>query len=215
MKTKIDTVNATPSKRVFLSIIADYDLERSICELVDNALDVWTRAGRKRQLEIRIDLDSTQQTIRVEDNAGGLPQSDLSYVVAPGQTGLSGDDTTIGIFGVGTKRAVVALAQDVKITTRHRKGSAHRVEFDDSWLNDDDDWQLPVYEVDDIPHRHTIIDLARLRSPVDNEVATRLKHHLGTTYAYVLKDAKLTLSVGSDLVTTPATVVLTCGRYAA
>ena len=38
MKKEVDTIDAVPSKRLFLSIIADYDLNRSICELIDNAL---------------------------------------------------------------------------------------------------------------------------------------------------------------------------------
>lgn len=47
MKQQVDTLVAIPSKRLFLSIIADYDLNSSICELVDNAFDVWTRSKRK------------------------------------------------------------------------------------------------------------------------------------------------------------------------
>jgi len=43
MKKQVGTIGATPSKRLFLSIIADYDLSRSICELVNNGLGVWVR----------------------------------------------------------------------------------------------------------------------------------------------------------------------------
>lgn len=39
VKKQVGTIEAIPSKRLFLSIIADYDLNRSICELVDNAPD--------------------------------------------------------------------------------------------------------------------------------------------------------------------------------
>src|SRR2546426_6180686 len=150
MKKEIGTLNATPSKRLFLSIIADYDLNRSICELIDNGLDVWVRGGRARDITIKIVLDKGQQTITVEDNAGGLAKSELRYIVGPGQTGTNPTDETIGIFGVGTKRAVVALAQDIKIKTRHAKENTYQVDFDDNWLEDEDNWELPVYEVDDI-----------------------------------------------------------------
>jgi len=43
MKKEIGIVDAVPSKRLFLSIIADYDLNRSICELIDNAIDIWKK----------------------------------------------------------------------------------------------------------------------------------------------------------------------------
>src|SRR5262245_59824378 len=146
MKKEIGKLDATPSKRLFLSIIADYDLNRSICELVDNGLDVWVRGGRGKSIAVKISLDQAQQTITVEDNAGGLAKEELRYIVGPGQTGTNLSDETIGIFGVGTKRAVVALAQDIKITTRYGSKKTYQVDFDEGWL-EDDDWELPIYEV--------------------------------------------------------------------
>jgi C4-dicarboxylate-specific signal transduction histidine kinase len=76
VKRQVDTLSATPSKRLFLSIIADYDLNRSICELIDNGLDVWVRGGKSTKINIKVSLDKDQKTIRVEDNAGGLKKSD-------------------------------------------------------------------------------------------------------------------------------------------
>jgi sensor histidine kinase regulating citrate/malate metabolism len=137
MKKEIAILDATPSKRLFLSIIADYDLNRSICELIDNGLDVWVRGGRTTEIAIKIVIDQGQQTIAVEDNAGGIPETELRYIVGPGQTGTSPTDETIGIFGVGTKRAVVALAQDIKIKTRYGNKRTFEVDFDDEWLQDE------------------------------------------------------------------------------
>jgi hypothetical protein len=44
-KTELDVIDGTPEKRFFLSLISDYDLKTGLCELVDNAIDFWTRAG--------------------------------------------------------------------------------------------------------------------------------------------------------------------------
>jgi len=71
MKKDVGKLDAVPSKRLFLSIIADYDLNRSICELVDNGLDVWVRAGRKKPISIDVEVNLDQKTITVRDNAGG------------------------------------------------------------------------------------------------------------------------------------------------
>ena len=184
MKTEIDRLDATPSKRLFLSIIADYDLNKSVCELVDNALDIWVRGGKKRKLAVRVSLDGRQQTITVEDNAGGLPTSELSYIVGPGQTGTSPTDQTIGIFGVGTKRAVVALAQDIRIRTRHADGITCEVDFDDTWL-EDESWELPVYEVDGVTRGTTVVDLQRLRTPVTDPAIS----NSGTTSVQPTRDS--------------------------
>src|SRR5688572_12586932 len=113
-------VKAIPSKRLYKSIIADYDTELALCELIDNALDNWVKEGRKWKLEISIVVDTSQQTITISDNAGGVPESDISKMIAPGHTTNISTDETIGIFGVGSKRAVVALAQEIKILTRYQ-----------------------------------------------------------------------------------------------
>ncbi|WP_016756752.1 hypothetical protein [Leptospira santarosai] len=42
MKNQIEFQDATPSKAVFKSIIADYDAKAAICGLVDNSIDVWS-----------------------------------------------------------------------------------------------------------------------------------------------------------------------------
>lgn len=197
MKKQIDTLNATPTKRLFLSIIADYDLNRSICELVDNALDVWVRGGKARDITIKIVLNKDQQTITVEDDAGGLAKSELGNIVGPGQTGTSPTDETIGIFGVGTKRAVVALAQEIKIKTRHNKDKSFQIEFDDAWLKDEE-WELPVYEIDDLPKGTTLIELQRLRVQITDEVTAHLKDHLRVTYARFLSSNQVILKVNGE-----------------
>ena len=197
MKTEIDTLDATPTKRLFLSIIADYDLNKSICELVDNGLDVWARGGRKQTIKIEIVLDERQQTISVEDNAGGLPRAELRYIIGPGQSGSNATDDTIGIFGVGTKRAVVALAQEIKIKTRYKKESTYQIDIDDIWLKDDN-WELPVYQIDDIREGGTIIELQRLRIQISEGLIVHLKHHLAATYAKFLTNKKVTIFVNGE-----------------
>ena len=52
-KTEIGPIDGTLLKRMFWSIISDYDLKTGICELVDNAIDLWTASGKKK---LRLDL---------------------------------------------------------------------------------------------------------------------------------------------------------------
>jgi Histidine kinase-, DNA gyrase B-, and HSP90-like ATPase len=194
MKKEIATLDATPSKRLYHSIIADYDLNRSLCELVDNGLDVWVRGGKAQPITISVTLDPAQQAITVEDNAGGLAKEDMRYIVGPGQTGTHPTDETIGIFGVGTKRAVVALAQNIRIRTRCGNRNTYQVDFDDQWL-EDEDWQLPMYEVNEICQGTTIVELQRLRVQITEDAITLLQDHLSTTYARFLSDKRVTLTL--------------------
>lgn len=194
MKQQIGKLDAIPSKRLFLSIIADYDLNKSICELIDNGFDVWTRGGRRGSINIQVWLDPDQGTIRVEDNAGGLPRRELRYIVGPGQTGTSPTDETIGIFGVGTKRAVVALARDVTIRTRYGSGDTYQVEFDDAWL-DDEEWELPLFRVDNIEAGTTQVELQKLRVKLSAEAVDHLNKHLGAVYANFIIKSGVTLKL--------------------
>jgi hypothetical protein len=190
MKTDAGVLDATPSKRLFLSIIADYDLNRSICELVDNAFDIWTNIGEDKLLTINVNLNKDQQTICITDNAGGVRELDLNSLVAPGQTLKRPEEEIIGIFGVGTKRAVVALAQDIRITTRHSKDSeTFRIELDESWLQNDS-WEVNYYKVDNIEKGTTVIDLQKLRIRLTDESITELRKHLEATYARLLENKK-------------------------
>ncbi len=197
MKELVNTVNATPSKRLYLSIIADYDTNRAICELVDNALDIWVLSGRSSELDIQIVLDCDQQRIEVRDNAGGVDESELTHIVGPGHSGGGGTDETIGIFGVGTKRAVVALAQSISIRTR-RKNKTFAIEFDDEWIEKNESWFLDVYQVDNIPRGSTHIELVKLRRRIDKETRDDLRSHLSATYASFLTHNKLTISIDGE-----------------
>lgn len=201
MKDKVDIVEATPSKRLFLSIIADYDLDRAVCELIDNAIDVWIRSVKKKRINIHIDLDLDQQTIRITDDAGGLHKSELSFIIGPGQSGSNETDHTIGIFEVGTKRAIVALSQDVVIKTRFEKEKTYQIEFDDSWLSKQDEWVLPVYHVDDVDAGTTVVELKKLRKKLDEESKDRLKDHLSAVYAKCIKQEDIALFFNGNKVT--------------
>lgn len=200
MKTQIGILDAVPSKRIFLSIIADYDLNKSICELVDNGFDMWTRSGRARPIGIDVRLDPERQFIRVDDNAGGLARDELRYIVGPGQSGSAATDETIGIFGVGTKRAVVALAEDISVRTRRDTADTYQVEFDEAWLAEDE-WALPLFQVDEIDPGTTEVELQKLRVTITPEAIEQLRSHLGATYARFLVRDDVALRVNGEPVT--------------
>lgn len=198
MKDKIDDISAIPSKRIYLSIIADYHLHLALCELIDNAIDNWIYNGRKEELEINLDLDYVQQTIRVKDNSGGIKEEDIPLIVSPGQSRVSSSSEIIGVFGVGSKRAVVALAKEVKIFSRHSNQKSLLVEFNNSWIEDEDNWELPVFEVDSLEENTTQIELSVLREKIEEEKHQNLLEHLGATYALFIEAGGMRITVNRD-----------------
>jgi hypothetical protein len=186
MKRERKLVDGTPNKRLFWSIISDYDLETSICELIDNALDTWLKNGQLTLLNVSIELDSDRQFIRIQDCAGGVAEVDHQVLISPGASNNNPDEHIIGFFGVGSKRAVVALAEDIKILTRHKRAKTFEIDIDENWL-EDDTWEMPVYEIDDIPENTTIINLSKLRIKLSVEGISDLCKHLSETYALFIK----------------------------
>ena len=181
MKSRV--LDATPEKRIFLSIISEYDLKRSICELIDNAIDLWSKTKR-RDLEIHINTDQRQQTISIEDNAGGIEENKLDHIVSPGKTSNEVSDDVIGYFGVGSKRAVVALAQDIAIHSRFENDKSFTVKFDEHWMTDDSSWKLPYTESSRrLAPFTTLIELSRLRVHLSDDEIAALEAHLCEVYA--------------------------------
>lgn len=201
MKNKLNEISAIPSKRIYLSIIADYHLHLALCELIDNAIDNWIYNGRENELLIHLDLDYDQQTIVVKDNSGGIKEEDISLIVSPGQSRETNTQEIIGVFGVGSKRAVVALAEQVKIYSRHSSEKTLLIELDNDWIEDEDNWELPTYEVNSIEENTTRIELHSLREKIENINHSELLQHLGATYALFIEAGGLTISVnGNDVV---------------
>lgn len=193
MKEKVDDMNVSPSKRIYKSIIPDYHFELGLCELIDNAIDNWIFEGKQQALEVLIDLDYDQGVIYVKDNSGGIRKEDMALVVSPGYSRSSNHDELIGIFGVGSKRAAVALAEDIKISSRHGADETFQVQYGEEWIKDLDNWALELYRVDSIDPGTTLIELSRLRERLEEEDEDELRHHLSCTYALFLEDGNFNL----------------------
>tara|TARA_R110002049_G_scaffold133066_1_gene292477 strand:+ start:7645 stop:9240 length:1596 start_codon:yes stop_codon:yes gene_type:complete len=198
LKNHLNEISAIPSKRIYLSIIADYHLHLALCELIDNAIDNWIFNGRKESLCIDIDLDYEQQSINVKDNSGGIKEEDISLIIGPGQSRENINEEIIGVFGVGSKRAVVALSKDIKIYSRNGDSKTLLVEINDDWIEDEDNWTLPVYEVSHIEENTTEIKLNVLRERIDENKHKDLIEHLSSTYAMFLTEGGISIRINDD-----------------
>ena len=171
---------------MFLSIISDYNLRTGLCELVDNALDLWITNGKKTKLVVDVTLDVQRQMISVEDNAGGVREQQLRLLIAPGASRNRPQDELIGIFGVGGKRAGVALGELVEIRSRYGREKSLQLDINNEWLGSDD-WHIAVYEIPDIKPATTKVDISKLRQGFSNDDVDDIRKHFGETYAWFLE----------------------------
>ena len=196
-----DPINATPSKRIYRSIIADYDLQTALSELVDNVIDSAIRSKLARAAHVNITLDVEQQSIGIVDDAGGIAPEHLPKLIKPGASDNDGTEGSIGIFGIGSKRAAVALAADIQIQTRWGKShESFLLEYDDDWLADEDNWDLNYYRIDDISVGTTKIRLSLLRFQITHSDKSNLIEHFGRLYANFLKKDIVAITVNDVIV---------------
>jgi Histidine kinase-, DNA gyrase B-, and HSP90-like ATPase len=185
-KTEVGPLDGTPEKRMFWSIIADYDLRTGICELVDNAIDLWMGHQPRGSLLIDINLDTDRQLISIIDDAGRVKEEDLRLLIAPGGSRNDPNAEVIGIFGVGSKRAVVALAEQIVIKTRHRTGDSFQIDIPKEWL-ELPTWNLPAYKIPDIDPGKTVVELSHLRKSFAQSDIDDLRSHIGEVYEWFLQ----------------------------
>ncbi|AXV82234.1 ATP-binding protein [Ralstonia solanacearum] len=171
---------------MFLAIISDYNLRTGICELVDNALDLWLASGKRPGLKVDVQLNVERQMIRVSDNAGGVREEDARLLISPGASSIRDSHHVIGTFGVGGKRAGVALGEQVEIRSRFGRGKSIQVDITNDWLTSDD-WHLDIYEIPDISPGTTSVDITKVRQGFNVADVDQLRLHLGETYSWFIK----------------------------
>jgi hypothetical protein len=195
----IEAIDATPTKQVLMSISKDIDLYRGICEMIDNSIDNWKINRKKSDLLISIHIDEEENTILYEDNSGGIKEDVLSMIIQPGGTERTQDEETIGIFGVGSKRALVTLSRYSETISRYGSGDTFKIIVDDAWLKEKS-WKVKKYKTDTIEQGKTKFILKELKFKVNEEIISNLKELIAETYCYYIKEQNVKIKInGANL----------------
>lgn len=150
-----DAAVAIPTKQFFVSMLTrDIGLADAILDLVDNCLDGALRSSGADPVDyskytVKIIMESARFCI--EDNCGGIPRDVARHYAF--KMGRDPDDTrdadneTIGMYGVGMKRAIFKMGRGAIVKTRHNE-DAFEVNITSDWL-DNKDWDpLPITDAD-------------------------------------------------------------------
>ncbi len=202
-----DVAQASPTKQFFVSMLTrDITLADAILDLVDNCLDGSLRvAGGKRvdyskhfvKIEIAVDHFS------IEDNCGGIPRDVAkNYAFKMGREpddDRDSDTETIGMYGVGMKRAIFKMGRNALVRTRCDHDT-FEVPITSEWL-DAKNWDpLPINELTgankELNEPGTIIFVNDLYEGVsrhfsnaafENEVRTAISEHFTMFLQWGLK----------------------------
>lgn len=147
--------NGAPTKEFFVEMLTrDIELNDAILDLLDNCLDGVVRACAEKDklqeadfyasYEANITLSNTEFSIT--DNCGGIPRDIAeNYAFRMGRVPTTQTDRpTIGIYGIGMKRAIFKIGRAATVYTRN-EGQKYAVKIPQDWASTDK-WDFPIEE---------------------------------------------------------------------
>ena len=153
-----DVAQGFPTKNFFINMLTrDIALNDAILDLLDNCLDGVIRMkgteGKKtndRYYEgFHAKITISKDSFKIEDNCGGIPRSVAEkYAFRMGrETSKTSEGLpTVGIYGIGMKRAIFKIGKEASVTSRHEEGS-FVVKIPEDWIDRKDDWNFPISNI--------------------------------------------------------------------
>lgn len=148
-----EMIKAYPAKAFFVRMLTrDIGLQDAILDLLDNCVDAIIRGYPNSTLSkkpydskwARITLNDKE--FSVSDNCGGISKKmALESVFVMGRRTLDSQEGTVGIYGIGMKRAIFKVGR-LSIVTSDTAEDHWDVTITPSWMDDESDWDLPLNE---------------------------------------------------------------------
>ena len=157
IKATLDRAEASPTKRFFVSMLTrDISLADSILDLLDNCLDGAMRLANGKDVDYSkhfVNIEIAEDHFSIADNCGGIPRDVArNYAFKMGREPDDDRDSeseTIGMYGVGMKRAIFKMGRSALVRTRHGDDT-FEVPITSEWL-DAKNWDpLPINEPTDV-----------------------------------------------------------------
>ena len=155
---------ASPTKDFFVRMITrDISLEDCILDLIDNSVDGAWRSEGSRPMGLAEDADlsaymikisASSESFTIEDNCGGMTLDDaVKHAFSFGRRTDDGhDDYSIGVYGIGMKRAIFKLGTSIRISSTYlgdnglRESFAVPINVAEWTTNDAPPWDFDIVE---------------------------------------------------------------------
>jgi hypothetical protein len=139
-----EKVHSYPTKILFLYILTqDLDLHDCIMDLLDNSIDSYRRHDLKDRKTINISFSREQ--FEIYDSCGGIEKEILTKrAFVFGVEELKREKKSLGLFGIGMKRALFKIGRMIEIETDDGQ-FLNKMKIDvDAWRNDKNNWDFIV-----------------------------------------------------------------------
>jgi len=201
-KTIIDHVSGSPAKPFFVSMLTrDIELGDAILDLLDNCIDGVIRTRTKAHTDkdslegywAKITFDENRFVI--EDNCGGIPWAlaeNYAFRMGPSQK-HSTKPGTIGLVGIGMKRAIFKMGRECYVHSHH-KDDSFLVSILPTWFSDEVDWDFPAEREKPVNNNYgTIVEIAQLEDSVKrmfekgSSFRSDFPSIVGESYSYLIE----------------------------
>lgn len=152
-KKRQDLAKASPTKNFFVAMLTrDIQLPDAILDLVDNCLDGALRSSGGNTVDyskFHVTITFNGSQFLIEDNCGGIPREIAKHYAFklgrdPGDS-RDAEEETIGMYGVGMKRAIFKMGRNAVVRTKHGSDS-FEVPITPEWLSSEDWDPLPIQD---------------------------------------------------------------------
>ena len=195
-----EKANAVPAKEFFISMLTrDISLTDCILDLLDNAVDGAHRnreeTEEKRLAGYYVRLRLTSERFAIDDNCGGIPVTEAKeYAFNFGRRRDAPPvaDESIGIYGIGMKRALFKLGKEIAIVSSTRQDS-FRTEINVEEWEGTQEWQFDLVSDEPQDHAGTRITVGRLNPGVGEELVdpvfqNKLSRAISRGYALFMRN---------------------------
>ncbi len=198
---KETTIEAAPVKSFFVSMLTrDIKLEDAILDLLDNCVDGILRSkksvGEKPYEGFRAEIRIDENSFEIVDNCGGIPWDLHEYAFRMGRDPSREDAPkgTVGVFGIGMKRAIFKIGRQCVIETETEKNH-YQVCIDPTWLLTEGSWKLPIRNLQPTNNPNgTSVRITELNDGIKEQFGEDAKRFLNdlermvsTHYAYIIE----------------------------
>lgn len=205
-------LHASPTKDFFVRMITkDIRLSDCILDLLDNSIDGANRIlastppqNAQRYLPFRVVIDTRNNRFSITDNCGGIPLNDaIDYAFHFGrrQDTPRGADKSIGLYGIGMKRAILKLGKNISIRSCTNDDCfITRIDVDD-WIKQED-WDFNLDEADPLDEFGTEVIVESLYPSVGEDISSsafvnQLKKAVARDYSIFIENGLL-ITVNDD-----------------
>lgn len=196
------SLEALPLKSFFVSMLTrDIQLEDAILDLLDNCVDGILRSNNRNGIKpyrgYKAEIEFGPEDFTISDNCGGIPWDLHEYAFRmgppPSETHKR-PSGSVGVYGIGMKRALFKLGRHCLISTRNA-ADQYEVEIDSDWMASEENWRIPVRPAKkDMEYDGTTIYVSDLHpgimetfGPGIRSFSSVLYRTISSHYAYIIE----------------------------